>query len=677
MTKSQIIHDLKSALDGHQFQLYYQPKVHLASGHITGVEALIRWHHPTRGLIAPAEFIPIAEATDLIVPIGEWVLRHACTQSVAWRDAGLPPTIMAVNLAVRQLYQPRFVESVEGILRETGMDPTQLELEITEDMMMDVPRILPILKSLTHLGVRISLDDFGIGYSSLLNFKELPIDVIKIDRAFVNNCVVDRKDAAIVRTIIALAHELQVEVVAEGIESKDQLIFLQQHLCDRGQGYLFSKPVPPKDLVSTFGQIEEIIHREGIPPELSHQQRLKAVFHQTQQELADTLRHQQGMTFKFTRWDGRFIHTLCDGELLYRLGLTPEHVVGQELKDFLSPEEADRKTQYYRRAWEGEENVTYEGSHHGVWYVASLRPIRQGGHVVEVIGSCVDVTDRVEKEQEVAHLMDRLAQQEAQYRLIAEHSEDLIAILDRNGTIQYASPSHARILGRELSAFEGQSAFSLVHPDDISAIRRLWAEMISTNRTVCAEWRFPTLNGSLLWVEGIASPIVSPDGTVDRILVTSRDVTNRKTREEALRQSEDRYRRLVELSPEAIVVHADGQILFCNEAAVTMSGAATRADLIGRSVRDFTPFRDLDVASRIANTTGGTEPPIVALENRCIRLDGQELVIEATGAKIVYEGKSAVQYFIRDVTCRKDRGRTLRKQAVKRLNKRRRMRSLS
>ena len=251
--------DLRKALKLHQFQLYYQPKLDLASGKITGVEALIRWERPEKGIIFPAEFIPLIEETGLIFPIGEWVLQTACTQSKAWQNAGLPPFIMVVNIFERQLYYTNFVESVESILYETGLVPSYLELEITEHMTMDIPRILPILKDLKRIGVRISLDNFGKGYSSLFNFKKLPIDIIKIYRSFVSNCVIDMKDEKIVKAIIALAHELNVEVIAEGIESRYQLMCLQQSLCDKGQGYLFSTPLHPKDFMSKFHQLEHII----------------------------------------------------------------------------------------------------------------------------------------------------------------------------------------------------------------------------------------------------------------------------------------------------------------------------------------------------------------------------------------------------------------------------------
>nr|WP_051331028.1 EAL domain-containing protein [Aneurinibacillus terranovensis] len=391
--------NLREALERQEFQLYYQPKLELASGTIEGVEALIRWEHPEKGLVSPAEFIPLAEETGLILPIGEWVLRTACKQNKAWQEASIPPMVMAVNLSARQLYQSNLVEKIQLILEETGLSPEYLELEITESIMMNVHHALNILKDLKRIGVQISLDDFGTGYSSLYYLKEFPIDTIKIDQRFVRNCTVDSKDATIVKAIIAMAHQLKIEVIAEGIESKEHLIFLQQNFCNKGQGYLFSKPLPPEELEQRFVEIEQITNREGIPQKVYKQKWLEEALESARQELRDTVRQQQGMIFKFTEQNGKFIHTLCDGELLYRIGLTPEHIIGRELMDFRHVRDAGTKLQYYRRAWEGEEYVTYEGELNGIWYLASLRPIRRGGQVVEVIGSCVDITERKKTEE--------------------------------------------------------------------------------------------------------------------------------------------------------------------------------------------------------------------------------------------------------------------------------------
>jgi EAL domain-containing protein (putative c-di-GMP-specific phosphodiesterase class I) len=321
---------------------------------------LIRWEHPKKGLVYPAEFIPLVEETGLIIPIGEWVLRTACLQNKFWQEAGLSPIIMSVNLSVRQLNQPNLVETVQLVLKETELAPEYLELEITESMMMDIHH-LPIVRELKRLGIHISLDDFGTGYSSLHYLKEFPISKIKIDQTFVRNCTVDSNDATIVKTIIGMAHQLKLEVIAEGVETKEQLIFLQQNLCNKGQGYLFTKPLLPEELVPHFVEIEKIIHREGIPQQLCSKKWMEEALQNARQELLETVRQQQGMIFKFIQENGKFIHTLCDGELLYRMSLTPEHIIGREVRDFLQECEAEKKLQYYRRAWEGEENVTYEG----------------------------------------------------------------------------------------------------------------------------------------------------------------------------------------------------------------------------------------------------------------------------------------------------------------------------
>ena len=244
--------ELRMALERNEFRLYYQPKVNLATGKIEGVEALIRWEHPEKGLIPPINFISIAEETGLIIPMGEWVLRTACLQNRKWINVGLSPIVMSVNLSVRQLYQPNLVDVVRQILKETKLAPEYLELEITESMMMDKDQALDAIKGLRQLGVQISLDDFGTGYSSLHYLHEFPIDKIKIDQCFIRNCTSDLNNATIVKMIIAMAHHLKIKVVAEGIETKDELIFLQQNSCNHGQGYLFSRPLPPEELIQSF-----------------------------------------------------------------------------------------------------------------------------------------------------------------------------------------------------------------------------------------------------------------------------------------------------------------------------------------------------------------------------------------------------------------------------------------
>lgn len=236
--------DLRKALENEQFTLAYQPLVNLNTGRIVGVEALVRWQHPQRGLLPPGEFIPITEENGLILPLGEWVLRAACQQNKAWQDAGMPPMRMSVNLSMRQFRQHKLADRIKSILEQTGMPPEYLELEITESMTSDVEFAIDTLSNLKSLGVQISIDDFGTGYSSLGYLKRFPVDKLKIDRSFVTDLTEGSSDAAIVTTITSMARHLKLKVTAEGVENDDQLRFLRERNCEEAQGYYFTKPIP-------------------------------------------------------------------------------------------------------------------------------------------------------------------------------------------------------------------------------------------------------------------------------------------------------------------------------------------------------------------------------------------------------------------------------------------------
>ena len=236
--------ELRHALERGQFHLEYQPQLDLASGAVVGMEALLRWEHPQLGRIAPASFISLAEEMGLITPIGDWVLRTACAQARAWQLAGHGPLRLAVNLSARQFKQKNLLHAVAQALAETGLDAAQLELELTESMVMhDVEQATAIMGNLKALGVQLSIDDFGTGYSSLAYLRHFPIDVLKIDKSFVSDITHSTDDAAIVHAIISLAHSLRLKVIAEGVETAQQLAFLRQHGCDQMQGYLFSRPL--------------------------------------------------------------------------------------------------------------------------------------------------------------------------------------------------------------------------------------------------------------------------------------------------------------------------------------------------------------------------------------------------------------------------------------------------
>ena len=246
---------LRRAVARQEFVLHYQPIMAVTGDRVVGVEALIRWNSPELGFVSPAQFIPLAEETGLIVPIGEWVLTTACLQARAWQNQGIQPLTMSVNLSPRQFRQKNLVEMIAGVLEMTGLDASLLDLEITEGMIMHrADQAVAVLERLHKLGVRLSVDDFGTGYSSLSYLKRFPVQTLKIDRSFVNDLTTDGDDGSIVTAIIAMAKSLKLEVVAEGVETREQLAFLQQQHCPEGQGYYFSRPVAPAEFTQLLAR---------------------------------------------------------------------------------------------------------------------------------------------------------------------------------------------------------------------------------------------------------------------------------------------------------------------------------------------------------------------------------------------------------------------------------------
>lgn len=247
---------IRKALQLGEFELHYQPQVDVLTGEVIGTEALVRWNHPTLGLLPPAKFIPIAEETGLIVSLGEWVLRTACLQHQVWREKGFAPMRVSVNLSSRQFSKHDLIERIEEILRETRIDPRYLELEITESMTMNVDGAIEVLGKLKELGMQLCIDDFGTGYSNLYYLKLFSIDRLKIDRSFVRDIMTDTTDADIVATIIAMAHKLGIGVIAEGVEDRDQLDFLHSHSCHEVQGFYYHRPLPA-------AQFERLLRKRG------------------------------------------------------------------------------------------------------------------------------------------------------------------------------------------------------------------------------------------------------------------------------------------------------------------------------------------------------------------------------------------------------------------------------
>ena len=234
---------LRLALERHEFVLHYQPKIDLHSGAIVGIEALVRWQHPQRGLLAPADFVPIAEDSGLILPIGRWVLREACGQAQAWQDMGLPPVAIAVNTSALEFRAKDFLVNLRGILEETRLQPRYLELELTESILMrDAVSTYSVLHALSAMGIHLAVDDFGTGYSSLSYLRRFPIDTLKIDSSFVNSMTHNEHDASLVSAVISMGKSLKQRVIAEGVETAEQAAFLLDQQCDEGQGFFFGHP---------------------------------------------------------------------------------------------------------------------------------------------------------------------------------------------------------------------------------------------------------------------------------------------------------------------------------------------------------------------------------------------------------------------------------------------------
>jgi len=264
LEKYELEEDLRQAIKKQELILYYQPQIDIKTGKMVGVEALIRWNHPTKGLIPPMKFIPLAEETGLIIPIGEWVLRTACSQSSKWTKKGFENLRISVNLSAKQFQQPDLVEMIVGILKETNMRPELLDLEITESVaMMDLDLTKRVLQHLRSKKINISLDDFGTGYSSLNYLKQLPINTVKIDKTFVDNITDDVSQQTIAKAVIDLSHNMDLYVTAEGVETWEQFTFLKFQKCDKVQGYLFSTPLPLDEIEKIISQDKGFIEKSN------------------------------------------------------------------------------------------------------------------------------------------------------------------------------------------------------------------------------------------------------------------------------------------------------------------------------------------------------------------------------------------------------------------------------
>lgn len=360
--------DLRKALVRDEFLLYYQPQVDINTGEIVGMEALLRWQHPQLGLVPPNQFIPLAEETGLICQIGEWVLRTACVQHQAWRLAGLSPMRIAVNLSARQFQQQGLVQTIVQILQETKIDPCYLELEITESIaMQDVDLTIAVLQELRQMGIHIAMDDFGTGYSSLSTIKHFPLQIIKIDQSFVRDLMIDPSDAAIAKAVVALGQGLNLKTLAEGVETLEQLKFLQSIGCDIAQGYLFSKPLPSEAAsqllldcsitirgelhhLTKYGQSKAVLHLMAeISQKIRQSLTLEEILNTTVTQVRQFLQTDRVLLYRFEPdWSGVVVVESLAEDWTPILGTTFEDSCFQDndVQDNYVP---DNYVEYYRK----------------------------------------------------------------------------------------------------------------------------------------------------------------------------------------------------------------------------------------------------------------------------------------------------------------------------------------
>ncbi|MED1916359.1 EAL domain-containing protein [Bacillus thuringiensis] len=522
------VRDFHQAVVNQQLSLYYQPLYDLRTGKIIGAEALVRWNHQQRGLLPPDWIFLLAEMSGLILLVEEWVIRTACKQNKAWQDAGLPPLVTCVNLSSYTLESDQLGSRIQAILDETNLQPHYLELEFTEDSARDGERTIEILAELKRIGVKISLDDFGKGYSSIQHLSRFAMNKLKIDQSCVRECMSDVTQATVIKTVMAMARSLGVQVTAEGVETQEQLDFLWQLGCDSAQGFWFSEPMPADDFARVLKR-EERFRNSAFLLLNGEQHRAFDTYEVDQSERGDVLRKQQGMTFAFRKQGDAFIHTLCEGEMLFRMGMTPEQVIGQDLLNMIPAEEIPRKMESYERAWSGEQNVFYEGSVNGIRYLAAFRPIYSDGRVKEVIASCVDITE-LKKAQEAERVS------ESPYRLIAENLSDIIVIINSQGIITYISPSVQSVLEIAPNEVVNRHLLAVLPLETGRLVMQTIRQITVEKQPRLITFTCPDRNGKKITLEAKGTPVIHEEHEPNQVIFIIRNHTKHVKTEEFLQK---------------------------------------------------------------------------------------------------------------------------------------------
>ncbi|MBM7572560.1 EAL domain-containing protein [Aquibacillus albus] len=516
--------DIQRALEEQEFCMVYQPQIDLSTGHILGIEALLRWNHPECGWISPAEFIPIAENSGLMTQVTKWVLRKACEQNKTWQNKGLPEVKVSVNISPVDFENQELYELILNTLQETGLSPNGLELEITETAMLKyVDKTVDILKKLKEIGVQIAIDDFGKGNTSISYLKDFPINTVKIDQSFIKNIPYNQKESSIVKNIIQMCHNLDLQTVAEGVETEEQVIFLSLHNCTVAQGFLFSRPLHVEDYVNrvltceydAISTIQRLDDQITMRSAKLHDHRFQSLFN-----------HNPDIVCSFGL-NGKFLSVNKAFEKI--LGYRVNEVLDKDMFSMVHPDDIEKAQVQLEQVLNREEpeNIDIRIEHKNYSYVhcnISCFPMYLGKRVVGIYSVAKDMTEKKKLEK-------ALYESEKKYRLITENMSDLVSVIDIDGRIQYASPSHYTMLGFDSDQMIGKNIFDFTLPENLERIKKQHDELIQTKSPKSFETRIKDAEGNIIWVETQGTPVLTEDETLSHIVLVARDITKRKQEE--------------------------------------------------------------------------------------------------------------------------------------------------
>ncbi|WP_430786719.1 EAL domain-containing protein [Virgibacillus flavescens] len=516
--RSLIKNDLNYAIVRKELSLCFQPQVKLATGEIIGTEALLRWRHPEHGWIPPSDFIPIAEETGMIHDLTKWVMKEACRQNKAWHDMGLPKITISVNISSVNFKRFSIYEMIVNTLKETQLEPHYLELEVTESAIMeDIHGAKEILHMLKTLGIRIAIDDFGVGNSSLSYLRELPIDVLKIDRSFINNVPGNVKAATIVKNVIHLAQNIGLTIVAEGVETDKQVIFLSLHNCHIVQGYLFSKPLFADKYQEDILKYEKnaIIKMAALEQEI---------------DIA-SLKYNDNRFYSLFEYNPDAVCSIDLSGNILSVNPAFEHILGYTEKELLYKKitslvlscEILNASEHFSQVIKMkspksiELTLTHKSNSHFCFSVTCL-PILLDEKIVGVYCIGKKLSNQRSVEQ-------NLTKKTETWKLIADNITDLVLIIDSEGIIHYASPSHKETLGVKPGEMEGEMFAKWIHPDDLQNVKDKINILNQVNEPSYIEFRIRHDIGHYLLVESHLTRETEKNDQNSNIVTILREIT--------------------------------------------------------------------------------------------------------------------------------------------------------